>query len=72
MKIFIRVKPNARKEEVVKLEANRYVVSVPAPPIEGRANEKLLEILADYFSLPKQRVRIVSGHKARTKVVEIS
>ena len=71
MKITIRVKPNARKNEVQKIAENQFVVSVTAPPVEGRANEKVIEVLARYFHKPKRSVTIVRGKTAREKIIEI-
>ena len=71
MKFTIRVKPNARKNEVRLLEGNTYLVSVTAPPVEGKANEKVIEVLAEYFGKPKRAISILRGENARVKVVEI-
>lgn len=71
MKISVSVKPNARKERVERLTNGSYRVTVNAPPHEGRANEALIEVLADFFDVPKSRVVIVSGGSGRKKVVEI-
>ena len=71
MKIFVRVKPNAKKSDVRQLEPNRYLVSVTAPPIDNKANEKVIEVLAEYFNKPKRNVSIVRGSKGREKIVEI-
>jgi len=71
MKVFVRVKPNARKNEVKRLDENRYLVSVTAPPVDNKANEKLIEVLAEHFDRPKSAIRIVRGARVREKIVEI-
>jgi uncharacterized protein YggU (UPF0235/DUF167 family) len=40
--------------------------------VEGRANDALLEFLAELLKRPKSAVRILSGERSRTKRVEIS
>lgn len=70
MKITVRVKPNAKKSGVEKV-GEEYIVSVKAPPIEGRANAELIEVLADYFKVPKSKIRIISGIRSKKKIVEI-
>ncbi|MEM2086543.1 MAG: DUF167 domain-containing protein [Archaeoglobaceae archaeon] len=70
MKITVRVKPNAKKIGVEKV-GEEYVAFVRAPPIEGRANTELIEVLAEYFKVPKSKIRIVSGARAKKKIVEI-
>jgi uncharacterized protein (TIGR00251 family) len=71
MRISIRVKPNARKNEVQRLEESRFLVSVTAPPVEGKANEKAIELLAEYFHIPKRCVIILKGAASKEKIVEI-
>jgi uncharacterized protein (TIGR00251 family) len=71
MRISVRVKPNAHKNEVQRLEENRFLVSVTAPPVEGKANEKAIELLAEYFHVPKGRVNILKGARSKEKIVEI-
>jgi len=62
--------PNSKKPSVKK-ENDTYVVRVDAPPTKGRANKRLIEILAEYFGVKKSRIRIISGEKSREKIVEI-
>lgn len=71
MKITVRVRPNARKNEVQKVAENQFVVSVIAPPVEGKANEKAIELLAEHFHKPKRNFTIVRGKAAREKTIEI-
>ncbi|MFN3135429.1 MAG: DUF167 domain-containing protein [Candidatus Kryptonium sp.] len=71
MRIFVKVKPNAKVERVEKIDEIHFVVSVKAPPVEGRANDALIKLLADYFNIPKGNIKIVSGLSSRSKVIEI-
>ncbi|CUU07963.1 hypothetical protein JGI3_01615 [Candidatus Kryptobacter tengchongensis] len=71
MRIFVRVKPNAKVEKVEKIDETHFSVSVKAPPVEGKANEALISLLANYFGVSKSNVKIISGFNSRNKVVEI-
>ncbi len=71
VKIWITVKPQARREEVKKLANGEYSVSVRAPAREGKANEAVVELLAEHFSVPKSSIRIVRGDTARKKLIEV-
>ena len=71
MKITVRVKPNATRNSVEKQDDGSYIVRVTAPAVEGKANEKLVETLAEYFGKPKRSVTIVRGASAKIKIVEI-
>ena len=70
-KIWVTVKPQAKRGEVKKISDGEYSVSVRAPAREGKANEALIELLADHFSVPKSSIRIVRGQTARRKLIEI-
>jgi len=44
---------------------------VTAPPEDGRANDTVLDLLAERLGLPRRSLSIVSGHSAREKVVRL-
>lgn len=71
LRIRVKVKPQAKREEVKRGTEGAFLVSVHAPAREGKANQALIEILADYFSVPKSSIRIIQGETSRTKLVEI-
>lgn len=66
----VKVIPRSKHNKVVE-EPNRLKVHLTAPAIEGRANEALIEVLADYFNVKRRQVKIVVGKKSREKVVEV-
>ena len=70
-KILVVVKPQAKKAAVKKISDAEYAVSVHAPAREGKANQAVIELLADYFKVPKSALRIVRGETAKRKVMEI-
>jgi|YelNatPaOPRAMG01_1025707.scaffolds.fasta_scaffold18709_4 uncharacterized protein (TIGR00251 family) len=70
MRVSILVIPNARKNEVVE-EGDHLKVYVTAPPVHGRANEAVIEVLAEFFGVKKNKIRIIRGERSREKVVEI-
>ncbi|MDP3710474.1 MAG: DUF167 domain-containing protein [bacterium] len=71
MRILVRVKPRAKTAGVEKLEGQNYIVSVKSPPIEGKANKEVIDVLADYFGVAKSKVSIIKGETGRIKMVEI-
>jgi uncharacterized protein len=71
MKYKIIVKPNARKNEVLPSPDGTLVIRVSVPPIEGKANEKMIEVLSEYLKKPKKSISIHSGFKGRIKIVEV-
>lgn len=68
----MKAKRSSREEKVeTNPDKSGFVVSVKEPPIQGRANEAIIRVLAEHFGVAKSQVRIVSGHTSRQKVVEI-
>lgn len=70
MIVSIKVHPNSKKSEIRKI-GDSYEARIDAPAEKGRANARLIELLADYFKIKKSAVRIIRGHTSRNKVVEI-
>jgi uncharacterized protein YggU (UPF0235/DUF167 family) len=66
------VSPGARRSELVGRYGDGWKVRVAAPPEAGRANEAVLDLLADHLALPRRSLSIVSGHTAREKVVQMT
>jgi len=71
MKISVQVKTNSKVESVDRLPDGSYLVRVHVPPVDGKANERIVELLADYFDSPKGRIEIVSGFKGKNKIFEV-
>jgi len=69
--VLVRVIPRASKTEIVGQRDGALVVRVAAPPVEGAANEALVEFLAKALGVPKRAVRIVAGERGRVKRVAV-
>jgi uncharacterized protein (TIGR00251 family) len=67
--INVRVVPRASKNEIVGVRDNALRIRLQTPPIEGRANRKLVRLLATTLDIPRNRISIVSGDKSRNKRV---
>ena len=53
MNFFVQVKPNAKQNSVKKIEANHFAVSVKQPAQEGKANQAVIELMAEYLDISK-------------------
>lgn len=71
MRVVVRVKPGSSKGPLVESDDEGLVVFVREKAIDGAANDGVIKILADHFDVPKSRVRVVRGHTARIKQIEI-
>ena len=69
--LAIKAIPNAPRSEVVGWLGDALKVKVHAPPVEGRANEALCEVLAEALGLPKRAVSVARGDTSTRKVVRI-
>lgn len=72
VRITIRVKPGTSRTRVGgRYGDNALIVAVEARPVDGAANEAVLDALAEALGVRPHRVHLVQGHTARTKVVTI-
>jgi uncharacterized protein len=68
----VKVHPRARKDAVTGVVGDALKLSLTAPPVEGRANQAVIEFFADLFQIPRASVTIASGTTSRNKVVRIT
>ncbi len=71
MKFHVKVKLKAKEERVRQMDPTHFEIAVKEPPVEGRANESVIRILARHLGIPKSRLRIASGRSGRNKTVEM-
>jgi uncharacterized protein (TIGR00251 family) len=69
--LAIRLQPRSRREEVVGERDGVIVVRVSAPPVDGKANEALVKLLAKRLGVPRSAVNITHGHTSRDKRLTI-
>jgi uncharacterized protein (TIGR00251 family) len=72
VKVSVSVKPNSRKEMVEVRADGSLLVRVNAPPVDGKANERVVELLAKHYNVPKSRIELVSGATGKKKLFEIT
>ncbi len=68
----MRVIPRSGRSAVAGTRGDALLVRLAAPPVDGAANEALVDYLADLFDRPKRDVSIVSGHASRDKRIVIT
>ena len=71
MLVHVHVTPNAKEPGVTRVGEASFDVRVDEKALGGRANKRLLEILAEHFDVPRSQVSIVRGEKSRDKVVKV-
>ena len=70
-RLRIRVSPGARRTEIVGRLGDAWKVRVAAAPEKGRANDAVLELLAERLRLAPAELSVVAGRSGRDKVVEL-
>jgi uncharacterized protein len=68
----IQVKPRSRVSALERGEDGAWTAWLRAPPVDGRANRELIELVAREFGCPKSAVSIKSGASGRVKRVTIT
>ena len=72
MRLALRVQPGAKRSALLKrMPGGEWKVAVSAPPLEGRANDAVVELVSDLLGVRRSQVTLVRGASARSKVVEI-
>lgn len=71
VEIDVRVIPRASKTTIAGERDGRLLVRLSAPPVDGAANDALIEFFSKLFAIPKRAVRILSGDKNRSKRVAL-
>lgn len=71
MILAVRVIPRSPRSKIDGRRGDAILVRLAAPPVEGAANDALIELLSREFHVPKRDITILSGHASRDKRVEI-
>ncbi len=66
LELTIKVRP-ASNRQGIEISAERMIVSVKSQAEKGKANEELIKLLSNKLHIPRDRVRILSGHFSRVK-----
>ena len=69
--IQLKVKPNARVSKLRELADGTWLAQVKSLPVDGRANEELVALVAQHFERRKSQVSVKSGSSGRMKLVKI-
>jgi hypothetical protein len=70
--VSVRLKPGAKQEKIEIGEQGTLLAWVHAPPVEGKANAALIELLSDALDVPKSCVSILRGVASKNKVVSVT
>lgn len=71
VRVSVHVQPRARRPGIDGVHGDALRVRVTAAPVDGAANDAVITTLATALDRPRSALRVVAGHTARAKVVEI-
>lgn len=69
--LTVHVTPRAKQARLEQIDPEHFRAFVTAPPTDGRANEAVRLLLADFLDIPKSRLELIRGEKSRTKTFQI-
>jgi hypothetical protein len=68
----VKVHPRAKREGIAGELGEALKLTVAAPPVEGRANEACVRLLAQALGVPRSSVTVVAGGSGRQKLIRIA
>ncbi|WP_138498837.1 DUF167 domain-containing protein [Nostoc sp. PA-18-2419] len=71
MRKKVKVKPNSKQQKITEQRDGSLIVYLKSPPVDGKANEELIKLLAKKFGVAKSDITIKSGLSSRQKLIEI-
>ena len=72
IRLSVHVQPRASRTEIAGIHGEALKVRLAAPPVDGAANEALVDFLSERFAVPRRAITILSGAQSRAKVVEVA
>lgn len=67
----IKVEPRSSRAGIIGQYGDALKVKLTSPPVEGKANKELIEILAKEFSIARKDIEIISGQSSKNKIVKL-
>lgn len=71
IRLEVRVQPRSSRNQIVGEQEGCLKVNLTAPPVEGEANQALIDFLARLLDIPRKNVVLVKGDTSRHKIIEI-
>ena len=69
--VSVRAQPGASRAAIVGLHGDALKVRVCSPPVDGRANDELVALLAASLDVREREITVIAGHASRSKHVVV-
>jgi len=67
----LRVQPRSSRNAIAGVIGDAVKLAITAPPVDGKANQAVIDFLAKLFSVPKSSITILSGETGRNKLIAV-
>ena len=67
----LRVQPRSSRNAIAGVVGDAVKLAITAPPVDGKANQAVIDFLAELFRVPKSSIAIVSGETGRNKLIAV-
>lgn len=67
----VQVKPNTKQQKIQEQPDGSLTIYLKSPPVDGKANQELIKLLAKRYGIPKSQILIKSGASSRNKLIEL-
>ena len=71
MYVKVIAEPGAKKEKITQLKKDHFVVAVKEKAERNSANNRILEVLSAFLNISRSSLKIVTGHRSRSKIIDI-
>ncbi len=71
MYVKVIVTPHVRREQVTKITDTEFHIEVREPRERNMANKRIIELIAREFGVSTTKVRILTGHRSQSKIVDV-
>jgi uncharacterized protein YggU (UPF0235/DUF167 family) len=71
MKIYLKIKKNAKKKVIRSIGENYYEICTTISPEKGKANQDIINILSEFLHVSKTKIKIIKGEFCKKKIAEI-
>ncbi len=67
----VKVITKAKNNKIIGWQGEFLKIQINTSPVKGKANDQLINLLADYLDLPKKQITIVRGNTTKTKYIDL-
>lgn len=68
----VKVQPRARRNAIIGRVGDALKLALTAPPVDGKANQAVIEFFAELFAIPRSSVSIANGETSRNKIIRVA